>query len=107
MTLSERFVESWSETTGAHPPFTWDICDTCRGHGTSTGYLGDVTNAIAEDPDFGDDYWRGVYDRACEECGGSGKVKVFAGAAAEEFAEWVREEAADRAVRFAESGYRY
>jgi hypothetical protein len=58
-------------------PHKWEICCRCNGEGTSSGYLGVFTAAdMAEDPDFAEDYMNGQYDRACDECGGSGKVKV-------------------------------
>ena len=57
-------------------PYTWGICDTCRGHGTSSAYLGAFTaQEITEDPDFAQDYFDGRYDRRCEDCKGTGKVQ--------------------------------
>lgn len=58
-------------------PFRYVICGQCEGHGRSSAYLGAFTgDQMREDPDFADDYRAGVYDRSCETCGGSGKVKV-------------------------------
>jgi hypothetical protein len=58
-------------------PFKWIICGACDGHGKSSAYLGAFTGEqMREDPDFADDYRRGFYDRACDDCGGTGKVKV-------------------------------
>lgn len=58
-------------------PFKWVICGTCRGHGKSSAYLGAFTgDQMREDPDFAEEYMAGGYDRTCDECGGSGKVKV-------------------------------
>jgi hypothetical protein len=48
----------------------WIVCPQCRGNGSSTLYLGDVTEMIHEDPDFAEDYWRGHYDRECDTCYG-------------------------------------
>jgi len=102
----EAFLDYQESETGKRPATKWAICSSCRGDGTSTRYLGDVTQMIAEDPDFGEDYWRGVYDRACDDCDGTGKVRVLADeSVAAEWDEWLAEEAADRAVRRAESGY--
>ena len=59
-------------------PWKWAVCSACEGHGKSSAYLGAYT---AEDmaeagPEFVEDYINGFYDRACERCDGSGKVKV-------------------------------
>jgi len=57
-------------------PFTWAICSRCDGHGKSSAYLGAFTGEqMREDPEFARDYMAGVYDRACDCCGGAGKVK--------------------------------
>ncbi len=59
-------------------PFKWEICSQCRGHGTSTRYLGAFTaDQMREDPEFAEDYKNGEYDRTCETCQGGGKVKVL------------------------------
>jgi|SRR5262245_29036029 len=107
MTTISAYLDFVEEDTGVRPATEWAICEACRGDGASTAYLGDVTNMIAEDPDFGEDYWRGVYDQPCDECGGTGKVRQLAedDPAFEGWLDWLREEAADRAVRRAESGY--
>lgn len=57
-------------------PTRWAICPSCRGEGSSTRYLGAFTSDdMAElGPEFFEDYARGVYDRECDECYGSGKV---------------------------------
>lgn len=58
-------------------PFTWRICCGCNGHSKSSAYLGAFTGEqMREDPEFAEDYMAGRYDRACDKCGGSGKVKV-------------------------------
>jgi hypothetical protein len=58
-------------------PSCWEICDHCRGEGRSSAYLGAFTrDELDDDPEFFEDYRAGRYDRTCEECGGSGKVKV-------------------------------
>jgi hypothetical protein len=59
-------------------PHKWQICGQCEGHGTSSAYLGAFTrdDLDEEGPEFCEDYFAGRYDRACETCGGSGKVKV-------------------------------
>jgi RecJ-like exonuclease len=58
-------------------PFKWCICPHCEGNGTSSAYLGAFTGEqLRDDPEFAEDYIAGHYDRACDTCGGSGKVKV-------------------------------
>lgn len=54
----------------------WEVCPACRGRGTSTAYLGDVTEWLREDPDAAEDYWGGLYDQACPTCDGRTTVQV-------------------------------
>ena len=57
-------------------PAHWEICSACAGEGKSSAHLGAFTGEeMAEDPDFAEDYMRGVYDRPCSACEGSGKVQ--------------------------------
>lgn len=62
-------------------PTKWEICPRCSGNGTTTRHLGGFTasewaEACDGDPDFEENYFSGAYDRPCDECNGSGKVKV-------------------------------
>jgi hypothetical protein len=59
-------------------PAKWEICHSCQGNGTSSAYLGAFTREDMDEmgDEFMEDYMRGAYDRACDECGGSGKVRV-------------------------------
>jgi RecJ-like exonuclease len=58
-------------------PTRWEICDMCRGEGKESAYLGAFTSEdFAEDYEFFEDYMAGRYDRTCEACRGTGKVKV-------------------------------
>lgn len=65
-------------------PMKWEICDYCRGSGGSSSYLepeggGFTMSEFQEafpDPEDQDAYFSGAYDRQCEECRGSGKVRV-------------------------------
>jgi len=60
-------------------PTTWAICPDCRGEGGSSAHLGAITSDEWNGPDWDDEskelYLSGGYDRPCEHCGGSGKVK--------------------------------
>ena len=59
-------------------PFKWEICSVCEGRGKSSAYLGAYTRDDMDEagPEFMEDYMAGNYDRACDACNGSGKVKV-------------------------------
>ncbi len=58
----------------------WEICSLCEGEGAyvnpSIDAHGLSAEDFAEDPDFAEDYFRGVYNISCRECGGNGKIKV-------------------------------
>lgn len=72
-----NFVIYNDDDTETPVPTKWEICRTCRGAGRSSAYLGAFTaDQMAEDPDFAADYAAGEYDRTCDRCGGSGKVKT-------------------------------
>jgi hypothetical protein len=77
--MGSRSITLFDEDGGERElPFKWVICGGCRGHGKSSAYLGAFTaEQIHEDPDFAEDYRSGFYDRACDECGGSGKTKTI------------------------------
>jgi len=78
MNLIQQFTEHLREDTDLPdftPPTYRIVCPQCDGRGSSTAYLGDVTNIIAEDPDFGEDYWAGHYDRECDLCHGRNVVE--------------------------------
>lgn len=63
-------------------PTRWEICGSCNGEGTTSRHVecdggGFTGSEWADlDDDFKDDYLAGRFDRACDECSGSGKVKV-------------------------------
>lgn len=60
-------------------PTRWEICGTCRGEGTHAHGIGAITaTEWAEDWDADEraDYLAGHYDRRCEDCDGSGKVRT-------------------------------
>lgn len=55
-------------------PAKFEVCYGCRGKGTHVhrgvdGH-GITASEFAEDPDFAEAYWSGVYDVICEDCHG-------------------------------------
>jgi hypothetical protein len=81
------------------------ICPICDGDGTHVNPSIDAHGLSREDfdddPDFAEDYMRGVYNVACQTCGGSGKIRR---------SEWkdrkqaLREAAEDRRLAMLEDG---
>lgn len=57
----------------------WMICPCCEGEGKSSAYLGDFTmsefNEAFDDENSRAAYFRGDYDRPCNVCGGTGKIR--------------------------------
>lgn len=60
-------------------PARWVICGQCDGHGMSSAYLGAFTREDIEDqgPEFMEEYMNGGYDRPCETCKGTGKIRII------------------------------
>lgn len=58
-------------------PTKWAICHACEGEGKSSAYLGEFTEERMDemDDEFIEDYIEGRFDRPCDCCGGSGKIK--------------------------------
>ena len=90
-------------------PFKWCICGGCDGSGKSSAYLGAYTWDEMDEAglEFIEDYFAGNYDRACERCEGTGKVKTANRKAMNRAAlaiwdEQRRGEAEDRACQAAE-----
>ena len=56
-------------------PYKWAICSTCLGEGTrrmvSEEYVAEMDSEELQD------FFDGKYDTVCDDCGGSGKVKVL------------------------------
>jgi len=65
----------------AELPAKYEVCDRCRGKGTHVNPNIDgnglTAEDFAEDPDFKEDYFSGVYDVTCQECEGLRVVPVL------------------------------
>jgi hypothetical protein len=61
-------------------PANWEVCPRCRGEGKHIAPgiddHGITAEEFAEDPDFAEAYWGGVYDVDCSECNGRRVVAV-------------------------------
>jgi DnaJ-class molecular chaperone len=61
-------------------PTKWAICGTCDGEGKHSRHLGAYTRDEFYEafgtPEEREDYFAGFYDKSCEDCDGTGKVKV-------------------------------
>lgn len=62
-------------------PAKFALCPRCRGAGSHVNPAVDGNGIspqeFAEDPDFQESYFAGVYDVACERCGGEKVIKVI------------------------------
>lgn len=95
-------------------PMEWAICDYCRGDGVRA--LGGMSftqsewnEACHDDDEFADRYMGGAYDKPCEDCSGSGKLRHLSGDAPEWLTQAIdsiqADQAADRYTQWQESGY--
>lgn len=78
-TITKTILNDSGEEIDIQVPYEWEICSTCDGHGKHSAHLGAFTaEDIANDwdPESWENYLSGGYDRTCEDCGGSGKVKA-------------------------------
>jgi hypothetical protein len=77
------------------------VCPVCHGEGTTVNpnidAHGLTAEDFAEDPDFAEAYWSGVYDEECRACGG---LRVVTDDREDELAE----HAADRRLAAREDG---
>ena len=61
-------------------PARYEVCPRCEGRGKHVNPSIDghgLTSEDFEDPEFREDYFRGVYDVACHECRGVRVVRVL------------------------------
>ena len=106
-TTFERFVEFIRDDTGRTPRLVWAICPRCDGDGTLGGFAGAYTESDRAEWSYEDYEDYANTRRHCDECNGTGKVQELPeeSPVADAWAEWLRDEAEDRATRRAESGY--
>lgn len=76
--LMEKAEESGLDRIEVHTRF--EICETCQGRGThvnpSIDAHGISAEEFAEDPEFAESYFSGLYDVACYKCGGERVIPV-------------------------------
>lgn len=71
-------MSNYKMIDGVKIPAVWAICGQCNGEGMSSAYLGAFTREEfdeAFDYEEQERYFAGEYDRQCDVCHGSGKVK--------------------------------
>jgi DnaJ-class molecular chaperone len=107
MTLIDSFIEFQRDETGRTPATEWVICSRCHGDGTLGGFAGAYTEEDRAEWSEEDYESYRNFRRHCDDCDGDGKVRTIPADSpwAEAWAEWVHDEAADRATQRAESGY--
>ena len=78
--IREDYSAEPPEVDGVALPTKMEVCPACRGKGThvnpSIDSNGISAEAFAEDPDFAEDYFSGVYDVVCYVCHGRNVVPV-------------------------------
>lgn len=119
-TITREYVNDEGEEHVIDFPAHFEVCTRCQGTGSHVNPAIDGNGLTREDfdndPDFRDDYFAGVYDVVCEECGGRRVVPVIdraaLTAAQKEIlreietsdAEYRRDYESERFLRMAESG---
>jgi len=104
-TMRINFVDEDGVETEATIPAKWIICGTCNGDGAHSRHLGAITASERErdwSADEWEDYIAGGYDRECEDCNGTGKIKVPAKPNEEPAKSWLELEADREAERRAD-----
>ena len=81
MSRHENLILYMGDDTEVHLPTRWAICPDCQGEGAracggQAFTASEWNEACHDDPDFAEEYMNGTYDRTCEDCGGSGKIKM-------------------------------
>lgn len=78
--ISPCNLKSWQEYQGIEVKTKMQVCPRCDGKGHHTNPSIDGNGISAEefynDPDFAEDYFSGVYDVPCYECGGENVTPV-------------------------------
>ena len=93
----------WYETREL--PHKWGVCPVCDGKGSHVNPSIDANGLtgedFADDPDFAEDYFSGLYDQPCNHCRGRTTVPVVDEGActAEELEAWRDERDAEAAYQ--------
>lgn len=81
MTDTEMMEESFEEEFGKRMPTRAEVCPGCNGKGSHVNRAVDghgiSPEEFAEDPDFAEAYFAGVYDVVCDTCGGDNVIWVY------------------------------
>lgn len=108
-TMTLRIVlgeDDEGEEIEARVPARFEVCSVCNGHGSYVNPAIDDCGLSSEDfyadPGFEEDYFAGVYDVTCAECGGKNVVPVpdktrIDKGMMKQIEDWQRREAAYRA----------
>lgn len=80
-TITFTLIDSITGAEVEHAlPAKFELCSRCEGRGTHVNPAVDgngiTPEQFAEDPDFEESYFSGVYDVACERCHGNRVVPV-------------------------------
>ena len=80
MPIVHTFV-SYDDALNAHEetveiPTVWAICDTCKGEGKSSAYMGVISEEDEQDDDWMTDYMNGRFDKPCNVCKGLGREAI-------------------------------
>lgn len=81
--MRETIEVRWEDDEGCEQsaaiPARYEVCGRCHGRGVHDHEAfanGISPEEFAEDPDFAEDYFKGVYDVQCSECHGKRVVLV-------------------------------
>ena len=86
------------EVSSVSLPYEWVICEVCGGEGKHSRHLGIIEPRTWNewDDDEREGYMSGFYDRSCDGCVGSGKVRQLAeDALPADVVEWIESYRAD------------
>ena len=77
--LVQTLIDAMNDGEITRCPITyeWEICESCRGNGSHSKHLGVISSESWNEWSDEDQYFymSGGYDKTCDLCDGSGKVK--------------------------------